>query len=499
VAGFRPAQRMKSKFRIFSFVQRGQAYSSWVLLALVIFFIEFPYFKIPFSANEGIFSCVAQEMRYGAKLYLDVWDHKPPLLYLHFIFLQDLFGTSELPLRLYTALFHWIDAFLLFLLALKLGCDRRTAWMTSWVYVFLLLPPFFQAWTPQAEVLMQPFLLASFCLVLVGKNWSNGLSGVLWAISFFTKPTSVFFTPLYFLLVRKEKIKSALFFVLGLDIAATVIVLPFLLDGRFPLLSQAIWGFNRVYSEWGWQTFFTQSDYRQAIGQWHLKMLLIYGVPILITLGFLSRDVTDKSKKVLNTALFILGWFLIAVITCLISGFFLTYYYFMLVPPLALGLGMFFNRIWGRKYLFGGLAGLMFLCLMIPWERVWLKGADGIENSEYSVKRSQEAKDMGLYLKSISKPDDRLFVWSIEPQIYVYSGLKMTGLRTPLVNHLVKMPQEWSGLEGLFEARLPDYVVISNFDQLIPTPPWFPDVLKRDYLKKNSLGHYDLFSRKTGQ
>ncbi len=472
--------------------------STWILLALTLFFIELPYFKVPFSANEGMFTCVAQEIRNGAKLYLDVWDHKPPLLFLHFVWLQDLFGTGELPLRLYAVLFHWVDVFLLFLLAQKLGYGKRTAWLTCWVYVFLLLPPFFQAWTPQAEVLMQPFLLASFYLVLVGKNWSNGLSGILWAISFFTKPTSLFFAPLYFLLVRKEKLKAALFFVLGLDMVALVVVFPFLNDGRFPLLGDALWGFNHIYAEWGWQIFLSHPDYRHQIWQWHLKMFSVYGLPAFITIWFLVRKGIGRIKGNFNAYFFTLLWFLTSVLCCLISGFFHTYYYFMAVLPLALGLGECLTKIWEKKFLFWSLTCLMLLCLGTPWSQVWQRGESGIENSEYVLERSKESKDIGLYIKSISHPGDRLFVWSTEPQIYVYSGLKMAVLRTPLVNHLAKMPQEWASLEALFMARLPDYVVISHFDQLIPPPQWLLDEIEKHYTKRSLWGHYDLFSFKNG-
>lgn len=465
----------------------------WLFLFVIIFLIEMPYLQIPFSENEGMFSCVAQQMRLGAKLYQDVWDHKPPLLFLHYVWLQDLFGTSELPLRLYTSLFHCFDAFLVFVLVRRFGFEKKAAWMTASSYVFLLLPPFFQAWTPQAEVLMQPFLISSFCLALAGKEWASGLSGVIWAISFFTKPTTLFFTPLYFLLARKEKLKAALFFILGADSVALAVVLPFLLDGRFSLMGYALWGFNKTYVAWGWKVFFNNPIYLETALQWHGKMLLGYGLPIFALFLFTSKKMADE-KEYPKFYLFVFGWFFISLLSCVVSGFFHPYYYFMLVPPLALGLGIGISKAWlEKRVLYFVFIVLMVIGLLAPWFRVVSQGMDGIVDSDYSRDRARESKIMGLYLKGMANPSERLFVWSTEPQIYVYSGLKMADLRTPLVNHLVELTQDWEDLESSFATRPPDYVVISEFDQLIPPPLWLLDELSKHYRRSGSQGHYDLY------
>lgn len=472
----------------------------WGLLFTALLIIEFPYFKIPFSENEGMFTCVAQEMSLGAKLYQDVWDHKPPLLFVHFELIENLFGNTEIPFRFYVVLLHCLDAVLLFSLAVRLGLGRKSAWLAAWSYALLLLPPFFQAWTPQAELLMQPFLVVSLCFWLSDNKWAWGLAGILWAVSFFTKPTALFFVPLYPLLKPGEKIKPASFFILGADLAALAVVIRFLLDGRLPLLSYALWGFNKTYVAWGWQSFFGNPVFQHQALHWHGVLLFTYGLPILLALFGLFRNDSPDRPKIPKLHFFILVWFLTAFFTCLTSGFFHPYYYFMIVPPLALGLGISLNEFWERKKIWiFGLAVISVLGLGMPWLQVVRLGMDGITDSDYSENRAVESKQVGLYLKGISHPGDRLLVWATEPQIYTYSGLKMAVVRTPLINHLFKMPSDWAALRDSFMAKPPGYVVISHFDQLILAPEWLLRVLGGSYEKKGTFGHYDLYAFKNNK
>ena len=71
-----------------------------VLLLAATFLALVPTLRLPFTENEGIYGTVAQEMQRGALLYRDVWDHKPPLIYLEYEAVQQVLGTSEQALHL---------------------------------------------------------------------------------------------------------------------------------------------------------------------------------------------------------------------------------------------------------------------------------------------------------------------------------------------------------------------------------------------------------------
>ncbi len=458
--------------------------------------IEGPYFKIPFSANEGMFTHIAQEMRLGSKLYQDVWDHKPPLLFLHFVFLQDLFGNGEFAVRAYAVFFHFLGAILLFLLVQKLTFGKRTAYFTVWTYVILLLPPYFQAWTPQAELLLQPFLIASFLFAVSENVYSWGVGGAAWAISFLPNRLLWFFFR-YFFLKKRRQIKSLWVFFLGADILAVGVILPFLMSGCFPLLSNAIWGANKAYVFQGWEYFFNNATYRQHVLWWHGIILLAYGLPLAAFVNICSGRLLAEKSGYRNTCIFLILWTFISFFSCFISGYFHPYYYFMFLPPLSIGVGVFLESMLAKKKpWFLVFMAVMLFGLWVPWFKVLNSGIEGIKNSEYIVARSTGSKEVGLYLKEIAWPGQHLMVWASEAQIYTYSGLKMAVLKSPLGSSTSNTAFEWMGLKNAFTDNYPDYVVLSHFDQLPVPPNWLQEELESHYLKVKSWGNYDLFSLK---
>jgi len=439
---------------------------------------------------------VAQEMRYGSKLYQDVWDHKPPLLFLPFVIIQDIFGTAELPIRLFAVFLHFLDTLILFSLVQRFDLGYKTAWFTICSYVCLLFPPYFQTWTPQAELLMQPFLLGSFLLAYSGGVAAWIGAGILWALAFFIKPTALFFIPLFLFLIGREKLKPALFFILGADSIALTVVAPFILDGRLPLFGQALWAANQSYVSEGWHYFLDHPFYELHVLSWHGTIALAYGIPLILSLFFVLKQAWGKNQKFNREYVFVTTWLLLAILSCFISGYFHPYYYFMVIPPLAIVFGSFLES--SRKIKKGLAVSVSIISvffLLLPWLRVCKEGVSGIKNSEYFQDRSNEAKEIGLYLCEKALPENRLMVWASEAQIYTYSGLKMAVVKSALGTNSLATPELWNGLKDIFIKIPPDYVVISRFDQLPIPPSWLSEEIENNYTKERRWDHYDLFVR----
>ncbi len=66
----------------------------WLGLALGALSIPAMSIHVPLLENEGAYFCVDQEMARGARLYTDIWDHKPPLLYLQARSIQRFTGAE---------------------------------------------------------------------------------------------------------------------------------------------------------------------------------------------------------------------------------------------------------------------------------------------------------------------------------------------------------------------------------------------------------------------
>src|SRR3989344_1847711 len=74
-----------------------------VIILLLTFLLRFPSLFEPFwYGDEGIFAAVARNLNLGGVLYDTAWDNKPPMIYLTYQAIFNVFGVSMFWLRLVT-------------------------------------------------------------------------------------------------------------------------------------------------------------------------------------------------------------------------------------------------------------------------------------------------------------------------------------------------------------------------------------------------------------
>ena len=106
------------------------------------------YLFFPYTDNEGAFVLIGREMAKGARLYADIWDHKPPFLFGQSWLLQLGFPLTDFHLHLYALFIHALKRLSHFF---KVGSTvgifhAAGAWASVFAYLFLLFPPLFQPW-----------------------------------------------------------------------------------------------------------------------------------------------------------------------------------------------------------------------------------------------------------------------------------------------------------------------------------------------------------------
>jgi hypothetical protein len=116
--------------------------SFWFLFLLLIFFflLRFPSLFEPYwYGDEGITQLVAMSMRAGRLLYSDIWDNKPPLLYLIYAF----FNADQFHIRTASLLIGLCAVIAFFFLSRALFKNRNIVFLTSFLFslflVYLLL------------------------------------------------------------------------------------------------------------------------------------------------------------------------------------------------------------------------------------------------------------------------------------------------------------------------------------------------------------------------
>jgi hypothetical protein len=447
------------------------------------------YLFFPYTDNEGAFVLIGREMGRGARLYADLWDHKPPLLFIQSWLLQSVFPLTEFNLHLYAFFIHALNAFLVFHLAKRLSFSRWGAWATVLAYALLLIPPLFQTWTVEADLLIQPFLLLSFWSAFSKKGWVIYLSGVLWAAAFFTKQSALFLLPVYLMAGAFADVSKISKWCLGMILATVALFIPF--ASRWVDFYDALIGFNQYYIEKGWLFFFATPAFRDFLVQWAIVAGCTYGFVFLFSvLGSIGKFSKPLHPR---TFFFLLVWLLGVLASCCVSGYFFTYYFIALLPPLALGAGLAWMKLAETRRLdlavcfllivvgatalaanIGGLRDKVFAYAQYPWPRYF---AD---------------KTVGMAIAGEAKPQDRLLVWSDDPQIYVYAGLSPS-VKTPFINHLDGRPADALKTLSDFDHQPPRYCVVSRMNQVLQAPPWFETQLKNRYTQVKTIGDLDLY------
>ncbi len=449
------------------------------------------YLFLPYTDNEGAFVLIGREMGRGARLYADLWDHKPLLLFVQSWLMQLVFPLTEVHLHLYAFFIHVLNAFLIFRVAKRLAFSRWGAWASVLAYALLLIPPLFQTWTVEADLLIQPFLLLSFWGAFSKKGWIIFLSGALWSAAFFTKQSALFLLPVYLMAGSFSDIPKILKWVAGAALVSAAVVLPFTVDGRWVDFYSALIGFNQHYIEKGWLFFFATPAFRGFLVQWAIVAGCTYGFAFLFAIlgsfGSFSKPLHPR------TFFFLSVWFLGVLASCCVSGYFFTYYFIALLPPLALGVGMAWIKMNETRRLDLGLCFLVIAAVTMCIEA----NTGGLRDkvfayAQYPAPRYFADKAMGMAIASEAKPDDRLLVWSDDPQICVYAGLSPSN-KTPFINHLDGRPADALKTFSDFDRQPPRYCVMSRMDQVLQPPEWFMTRLKNRYTRVKTVGDLDLY------
>ncbi len=211
---------------------------------------------------------------------------------------------------------------------------RRGFWPAAYAYLALALPPVFLDWTFEADFLMLPWLLGAMLLAARDSAMAWLMAGLCWGAAFFTKQTALFYLPVFVVLRRNERMAVAPSFLIGVDLVALAVAMPFIADHRAADFWGAVSGYGGTYVRAGWGSLWFNAG--PASG---FRLIKILAVPSLICYGALIgygwralrlRKIrpavwTDNERLV--------GiWTLCSAVACSFSGLFFGYYFVAFLP-----------------------------------------------------------------------------------------------------------------------------------------------------------------------
>lgn len=322
---------------------------SWFLIITLFsfFLLRLPSLFEPYwYPEEGIYQVIGMALNNGSLLYKDIWDNKPPLLYL----LYALFNSDQFAVRLASLIFGLLSVLVFFFLSKKLfpqtQGSNKIYFFTTFVFILLLGLPIIEGNIANAEnFMLLPILIAALLIVgvitlsstpqnpthkkhpalyLIHNTYYLILfsAGILLGVAFLFKIVAVFdfiafFTFLFItnlpykdLSLQKEKkyfisfIQKMTPFIFGFLILTFIAVFYFWTKGALVDFLRATFLSGIGHVSWQNKLIFPQG------------LLLLKTILLIISISLIARKRTTFTK---NTT-FILLWFVFSLFNAFFPG-----------------------------------------------------------------------------------------------------------------------------------------------------------------------------------
>jgi hypothetical protein len=403
--------------------------TGWVLFLVAVFFIilRIPSLTEPhWYGDEGIYQVIGRAILHSRLLYQDIWDNKPPLLYLIYALVN---GNLYL-VKLLSLLSGLASVFAFYLLTGKLFSGNKARYVSLAVYSFLLATPLLEGNIANAEnFMLLPVILAAYYIVCFSETRKTAhimLSGLFLSIALFTKIVAVF------------DIGAFLVFLVSIGFIhkRKIILKPYLI---FIFCS-----FSLIFLSGVWFYFvgafkdFVGAVFVQNVSYVGEENAFIFPMGILIIktilLGFSCLLLILNSSKLSKTTVFIYLWTLFGLYNAFFSDRPYTHYLLVLLPAFSL---LFGHLLEYRKTKLINVFMILVISLIgyfhfqiyrrtLPYYENYLSfliGNKSIKDYEYffDANTPRDYAIANFIDMNVSK-DESVFLWSDSPQIYALSN-----------------------------------------------------------------------------
>lgn len=488
----------------------------WIAGFLIVFtvLLRIPTLFEPYwYGDEGIYLILGQMMQRGAILYRDIWDNKPPLLYLLYAIHPTLLWAKISATACVAG--SVVGVFFLTGLVLK---NKRGALVWSTLVAtatsVLLSLPIFEGTIANAELYFTLPIILGAILVLkmvetrptVGKLL---LTGVLAFIAFLLKVPALFdflAFGLFGLILIIESAKRRLFFKQVITRSTKIFVLPIAVFVGLLGLVILYFFLNNALGDFLTASFFQNASY-VAVDTGPLAKLsnplVTRGIVLLIfsavvTIGYFRKIV---SKELLFLSL----WFGFSLYGALLSNRPYLHYLLQIIPPLVLMIVYIATNLRKSLWIFVTLIAISYYLITMfkggfaleprSYYKNWFdfiserKSFDDFAN--YFDSRTTNSYAIGNYIKSVTKPNDSIFVWGDAAFVYVLSE-RPAATKFIQAHHLTTIDRKNYDLVLAEVIRKnPKVIVIEN-----PVHFSFEGLMKflsKNYLKTQSFDKLDVY------
>ncbi len=466
--------------KIITIFNKNLKHSEILFLSLVLF--AFSLFRIPsivepyWYGDEGIYQVIGIAVNQGKVLYKDIWDNKPPILYL----IYALFNGDQFYVRMFSLIIGVLSVIAFYFLARKILKSGRSLYISTILFAVIFGLPLVEGNIANSENFMILPTILGFYLIFVPREkikfLSTFIAGILVSIAFLTKIVAVFDLASLFVIIFIFKLPEALslsirafknqikkiitgleqetVLIIGFIIPIFLTILYLLFVEALPDFYKAVFSQNVGYVGYGNYFLF-------PMGLLFLKLTILL-FAILITMRY--RKIFGKGGVV------IFIWLAFSLFNAFFSQRPYTHYLLVLLPSLALFIGYLIENKRLLKFTTPVLIVILVLILsnfrfygkIVPYYLNYLSFTfDGKQSKKYQAffdKNTPRDYDIANFIKTKTSRDEGVFIWGDNAQIYALAG-KLPPGRYIVSYHITFYKDAIEETKAAIEEKKPKYII----------------------------------------
>ncbi len=406
----------------------------WVDLLLVLAFacaLRSHLAPVPLERDEGEYAYIAQRWFEGGVPYQDSFDQKPPGVFVAYAVILKLFGTTP------TAI-HWgAQVYTLGTLAVVFGLGRKlfgqaAGFAAAMLVAILITDKGVLGSASNTETFMALPLVAGLWTTLMAverDSWRWGLAtGLCAGLALLFKQQAVLsflFCFGYLVWFGRRRLLLAGVAIAGCLIVMAPTLLYFWAMGAFNAFFDCVVGYNLKYSQQVPLAKYPEYFWR------HFSVILkvawpAYLLAALASIIGLARWQRGEQRE--HSTRMLVGWLVFSFAAVTVSGIFRQHYFIQIIPAIGLLAGRAveeFARFFGtqkRRWAAYALPiGAVALGSLGAPGYYFFDSPNEIARELYKTNPFAESLDIASFVARHSQPQDTIFVFGSEPQIYYYA------------------------------------------------------------------------------
>lgn len=422
--------RMKSFFlSIYRSKSFSQYKKEWFLLGICFLFVllRIPSLIEPhWYGDEGIYQVIGRSLLSGKVLYRDVWDNKPPLLYIIYALVNGNLYFVKL-LSLFAGLFSTV---VFFLLSKKVFRKSYSSYISTTVFAILFGLPILEGNIANAEnFMLLPILTASYLIFSYSEKKNKSYiiyAGLLLSIALITKIVAIFDFSAFLLfllfserlLISKKNIRMIINFSIPFVSLLAVCFLYFILIGIPKDFISAVFLQNVSYVG-------DQNRFILPMGVLIIKTILLL---IVVALIWLNR------RRLSKPTLFVYLWIVFGLYNAFFSERPYIHYSLVMLPAFALVVG---HLIENAKFRIIDLAAIVIISYFAYFHfQIYLRSVSYynnylrfitskeniVEYEGFFDRNTPRDYDIANFIGMNVRGNESVFLWSDSAQIYALSN-----------------------------------------------------------------------------